>query len=601
VLKITIKLIMKSIIPLHIYTDLHEIASSDIKVKGEAGGVELLGDSLSDPGGPFGMYDRKILGCIPLSLFLYKSPHKQFTNGFVWNYAFNETFKFSRGSLNPLENPNLVPVHGFFKFENRAQGGATAYNYGGFLNFFRFIKGFFLSLILTNIQNEAKKLKKDMKFNPDDLAIIFAGANDLVTFGYCDKEGAERAIQGIAKTIEMLTSSGKKGEEKYGNHILAFTLPDFSRTPRFSKKSEKQRKKAHDACLSFNEGLRNLSKSYQYLDFTLCDIYQVARKENVDLSNINEKGIIITGSGSTKKVYFVDKGKLIFRDSRELTIDLNLTKAEKTLFGKEKGKLAWNQKNIAELESLVHKVCSKAKLTAEVKIFDAAAVFEKIDGNPEAYGFTSGCAVYYLSASQGEEVIINKITSGNAVIIQEINQKTELICYFVKDGKLIRETGPYRLPETVRLKLSEKDKNLLYKKLEEYPLKDSISKLAGYEDKHDLWTTHIVQISVEAYKTKFNKPILLADVYASVLLAIKKHFSNEQVIFWDDLHPSVIVHFLLETMFERFFKSNYSVKQPRVWKDDMAIHERVSPKVELPHKSAEAPDEYINLRRHSLF
>lgn len=590
------------IIPLHHYSDLSKtVCPRDITSKIEVAGVNILGDSLSDPGGENGMYEKKMLGRIPLSLFLYKSPHEQFTNGYSWDYAFKKVLEFVRESNNPLENPHLPPIHGFFKYENRAQGGAMAYNYiEKIFNIIKFFRGFLLSLVLTNIQNEAKKLQKDIKLNREDLCIIFAGANDLVTAGYCDRGGAERAIQGIAKTIDILTSSQQKNDSNYTKNILVFTLPDFSKTPRFSKKTEKERKQAKEACDSFNEGLRDLAKNYQYFDFSLCDIYQVAKKEDVDLTNINQKGIVITGVGNNRKVYYVDNKNFILRNDKEVSIDIKLSKSEKQLLGKRQGKIAWNNKKLQEIENLVHKISSKAKLTAEVKIFDAAAVFEKIDENPEAYGFTSGCAVYYLSAPQGEEVITNKIKSGNAVIIQEINQNTELMLYFVKDGELIRAMDSYRLPETVRLKLSEKNKNLLYKKLEEHPLKDSISKLAGCEDKHDYWTTHIVQEAVKAYAEKFNKKIQLTDIYASVLSAIKKNYPNQQDIFWDDLHPSVMVHFMLETMFDPFFKNNFAIKQPRVWQDDMAISDRVSPKIELSVKSAESSDDFLSLRRHSL-
>lgn len=586
------------IIPLHL-TNLHKIASLNLPSKIKVSGVKILGDSLSDPGGVNGMYEKKILGCIPLKFFLNKSPHKQFTNGYGWEYAFEKVLEFAKESNNPLENPHLPPIHGFFKCENRAQGGAMAYNYiENIFNIIKFFRGFLLSLVLTNIQNEAKKLQKDIKLNPDDLAIIFAGANDLVTAGYCDKGGAVRAIQGIAKTIDILTSSQQKNAN-YTKNVLVFTLPDFSKTPRFSKKTEIERKQAKEACGSFNERLRDLAKNYQYFDFSLCDIYQVAKKEDADPTEIREKGIVITGLGSIKKIYFVNHGQFILKDNKEISIDIRLSKTEKKLLGNKLGKVLKEGK-VIDLEKFIHKLTSKAKLSADVKIFDAAAVFEKIDENPEAYGFTSGCAVYYLSASRGEEAITNKIISGNAVIIQEINQNTELMFYFVKDGKLIRELDAYRLPKTVRLKLSEKNKNLLYKKFEEDPLKDSISKLAGCEDKHDHWTTHIVQSAIKAYKDKFNEKIQLTDIYASVLSAIKKNFPNQQDIFWDDLHPSVIVHFLLETMFEAFFKSNYAIKQPRVWQDDMAISYKVSPKIELPTKSAESPDDFLSLKRHSL-
>lgn len=588
----------------------HEIASlhlilSKIKVSG----VKILGDSLSDPGGKDGMYNIKILGWIPLRFFLNKSPHKQFTNGYGWEYAFEKDLEFAKESNNPLENPHLPPIHGFFKCENRAQGGAMAYNYiENIFNIIKFFRGFLLSFVLTNIQNEAKKLQKDIKLNPDDLTIIFAGANDLVTAGYCNKGGAERAIQGIAKTIDILTSSQHKIDANYTKNVLVFTLPDFSKTPRFSKKTEIERKQAKEACGSFNEGLRDLAKNYQYFDFSLCDIYQVDKKEDVDPTEIREKGIVITGLGSAKKIYFVNHGQFILKDNKEISVDIKLSKTEKKLLGNKPGKILKEGK-VIDLEKFIHKLSSKAKLNADVKIFDAAAVFEKIDENPEAYGFTSACAVYYLDKNQDKECISKNITSGNAIVIREINQEynekegstSQFCCYYVKNGKLVEcEINSTRIASATNLTLSKQEKMELQEKLKQHPLKDGISQVIGMEDKHASWTTNIVQSAIQAYEKKFERKIQLTDIYASVLLAIKKKFPNQQDIFWDDLHPSVMVHFLLETMFEPFFKSNYAIKQPRVWQDDMAISYKVSPKIELPTKSAESPDDFLSLKRHSL-
>ena len=598
---------MNPYIPLYL-SDLHKIASlNHIPSKIKVSGIKILGDSLSDPGGENGMYEKKILGCIPLSLFLYKSPHKQFTNGYGWDYAFEKVLEFAKESNNLLENPHLPPIHGFFKFENRAQGGAMAYNYiENIFNIIKFFRGFFLSLVLTNIQNEAKKLQKDIKLNPDDLAIIFAGANDLVTAGYCDKGGAERALQGIAKTVDILTNS-QKNDSNYTKNILVFTLPDFSKTPRFSKKTEKERKQAKEACDFFNEGLRDLAKSYQ--DFSLCDIYQVNEKEDIDPTEIKEKGIIITGTTSTKKIYFVDHGQFLLKDNKELSVDIELSKTEKKLLGDQLGKILKKWEKVVDLEKLIHKLSSKVKLNADIKIFDTAAVFDKIDENPEVYGFTSGCAVYYLDKNQDKKCISKNITSGNAIIIREINQEcnkkkgsaSQFCCYYVKNGKLVEyEINSTRIASTTNLILSKQEKIELQEKLKQHPIKDGISQLIGMEDKHASWTTNIVKSAIQAYAEKFKEKIQLTDIYASVLLAIKKNFPNHQDIFWDDLHPSVIVHFLLETMFDPFFKSNYAIKQPRVWLDNMAIFEGVSPKIELPAKSAESPDDFHHLRRHSL-
>lgn len=595
------------IIPLHL-TDLYErVSSHKIASKRKIAGVKILGDSLSDPGGQNGMYEKKILGCIPLSLFLYKSPYEQFTNGYSWDYAFEKALEFARESANPLENPNLIPIHGFFKSVNRAQGGAMAYNYREkVLNVIKYLKGFLLSFVLTNIENEAKKLKKESKLNSDDLAIIFAGANDLVTVGYCNKGGAERALQGIAKTIDILTNSQQKNGSNYIKNILAFTLPDFSKTPRFSKKTEQEKKQAKEACYAFNKGLKDLAKNYHYFDFNFCDVYQVIKKEYVNLTEIKEKGIIITGLGNTKKVYFVDQGQFILKENKPIAIDIKLSKMEKKLLGYTGGKILKGAK-VSELEKLIHKLANKAKLNIDVKIFDAAAVFDKIDENPEVYGFTSGCAVYYLDKNQDKECISRNITSGNAIILKEINQAynsqnklpAEFCCFYVKDGKLVEhEINSTRIASITSFTLFQEEYSELEEKIKQRPLVNGITQLIGMEDKHTSWTTCIVQSAIKAYQEKFGEKIQLADIYASVLLAIKKNFPNQQVIFWDDLHPSVMVHFLLETMFEPFFKSNYSIKQPQFWLDDMGIAEkRGSAKVELKPKAAEAPAEWPSSMR----
>ncbi len=503
---------MKTI--MHLYSELHKIVSSEhLKTKTGVTAIKIFGDSLSDQGGKNGMYAKKILGCIPLSLFLHKSPQKRFTNGFVWTDTFTSELKFIHKSTSPLDNPFLPPVHGSKKWiENMAQGGATAYNYRGFLNFFKYIKGFFLSFMLANIQSQAIKIKQEKnnnKLEPDDLCIIFAGANDLVTVGYCDKGGAKRAVEGITKTVEILTGPQPIAFGKnFAKNILLFTLPDFSKTPRFAKKSENAKKKAQEACRFFNQGLRNL-----------------------------------------------------------------------------------------------------AKLNTDVHVFDAAAVFEEIDTNPEKYGFTSGCAVYYLSALQGKECISQKRISGNAIILQEANQSfnkankpsSELLCYFVKDGILVEHgTGSMKLPSIVRFNLTEEEKNQLDKKITQHPFKDGLSQLVSGEEKHHAWTTHVVQSAVNAYAKRFKERIQLADIYASVLWAIKEHLPNEQVIFWDDLHPSVIVHLLLEMLFKQFFTRHYSVKPPRVWTDDMAIFARVTEEIKLFPKAKEAPADYFQSIRPSF-
>ncbi len=66
--------------------------------------------------------------------------------------------------------------------------------------------------------------------NPNKLGIIFASANDL-TLGYDNTKGVERAIQGMVKTIEILTDQIKKSDFNFLKNLVLIGLPDISKTP----------------------------------------------------------------------------------------------------------------------------------------------------------------------------------------------------------------------------------------------------------------------------------------------------------------------------------------------------------------------------------
>ncbi len=60
------------------------------------------------------------------------------------------------------------------------------------------------------------------------------------------------------------------------------------------------------------------------------------------------------------------------------------------------GKLLRGETNGNILDEFVNHVAKKAKLNINLKMLDIEKIFHKICQNPEAYEFTSGCAVYYL-------------------------------------------------------------------------------------------------------------------------------------------------------------------------------------------------------------
>lgn len=549
-------------------------------------GIVIIGDSLSDSGGKNGEYAKKFFGCIPARLFLHKSPHQQFTNGFVWSYPLVEKLKWTlKKEAKPLDNIHLAATLDAVEFsKNRAQGGTTACDYSGLCNFIKHIKGFFLSFFLDNIQKQAKNLKKNRSLRQGDLCLIFAGANDLLTVGYNNSGGAYRAVAGISNTLRILTTPTKKDDKlNLPRNVVLFTLPDFSKTPRFSKKSDKEKEQAKQTCALFNQELRNLAKNYQYIDFSSCDIYQIfddIEKLDKIVKNIKREGIVLVGSGKARKVYFVQNNEIIKNlVSREaIEIDINLSEVDRNLLGEYEGKIQRNAKNTLFINDFVQQLTSKAKLNVDVNVFDAAAVFEEIDANPEKYGFTSGCSVYYLENSEQK---IDTI-SGNAIIFtREKGNSDHFLCEFVKDGEL--------LIKTVQFKLSEKEQIQLKEKIEGHP-KRGLIQLAGKQDKHDTWTTHIIQYALAAYLEKFEEKLQLADVYTSVLMAIKEHYANHELIFWDDLHPTVTTHFLLEMMFEKFFKDNYLIGNPKPWIDDTLILGKLEPKPKLPPQADEAPN-----------
>lgn len=552
------------------------------------GTINVIGDSLSDAGKKHGKYKQKIFGLIPYRWFLHQSPEDQFTNGRVWTYPLQLRMQHQLQQIatrNPLYNVNSPSFNFNVDGKNMAEGGSTAYNYRRFINFFRRIKGFILSFFLNNIEKQSHDIKKqDKGIKPDDLNLIFAGANDFVTVGYCNEGGVSRAIQGIQTSIDLLTTTQKKtGSSNYSKNVVLFTLPDFSKTPRFQGKTEEQRAQAQSMTLKFNEALKELARSYRYIDFRLSDIYQVESEDKIEaiLSKIKRQGIIVVGKGSHRTVYFVEKGQFILQPSKDepVTVKVKLVKDQQKMLGLQQGKIARNSDNTVFLDEWVCQLASHAKLDTDVKIFDTAAVFNEVDENPEMYGFTSGCAIYYR---------FNKCEAhikGNAIVLTK-TKDNDIEVLFFQQGELVRDKeGKAR---KVILKLPAE----LQKQLDLTVGRQAadMREVVGLEQKHSTWHTRIIQAAVKGYQDSFGLKIKLADIYTSILLQMKKNLPNQSRIFWDDLHPTATMHFLLELVFGEFFNNHYKLHSPRQWLDDTALLQRKENTVELPFKSHEAPD-----------
>ncbi|KAF5281508.1 hypothetical protein FQR65_LT14656 [Abscondita terminalis] len=541
----------------------------------------VFGDSLSDEGRK---YSENVCCCIPFKWFLYHSNYNNFTNGHTWAFIFanilNEILE-KKSTWLGRDKENY--------FNNVAEGGATTFNYRNITSFFRYFKGFILSFFLGNIQKQAKNIKKDKNIlNPNKLGIIFAGANDLVTLGYDDSKGVERAIQGMAKTIEILTDQTKKADFNFLKNLVLIGLPDISETPRFAHKSEKEKLRMKRACQEYNNKLQELTSTYQYINFNLYTMFSYKNKKCLDFQSVKniKKGVVIIGEGKERTAIFINDGKFLTKK-----VNIKLSNEQLAIFS-QNGEIIRDETNGNLLDEFVNKVVKKAKLNINLKILDIGKIFNKICQNPEAYEFTSGCGVYYLPKSEtlkvDESLISHCITEGNAVVLKETDNG--FLSYLIKDGKLIKEQDQ---TIKVEIELSIINQFRLREKIKQHRSKNEIIKLVGMEDIHDLCIINIIQSAVECYKKEFHKEIELTAVDDSVLEAIKKKYLNQDTIFWDDLHPARRVHDILASEIVQFIESNYSLNNPSNFRDDsvVGIKPRLpeSPNAEAPGSLSSVP------------
>ncbi|MDQ8039780.1 MAG: SGNH/GDSL hydrolase family protein [Rickettsiella sp.] len=557
----------------------------------------MLGDSLSDEGIK---YLEKIACCIPFRLFLDKSPYDEFTNGFVWSIAFINRLKFENRKKNKgMKNANLLPIGGkFVFFKNKAEGGATSYNYRSFWNMFKYFKGFFMSLFLGNIQKQAKHLQSEDGFKSDDLTICFAGANDLITVAYPNKAGAERAVQGIVDMLKIVTK-GKNPTELGCKNILLVSLPDISKMPKFLKKAVKERREISEACQVFNDEINALKEQYRYVDFSFCDIYVVKDRSEIKPETICKNAIVFAGTGSIRKIYFIENKKFIEKDGKLLFIDKEISKQQQKLLAlpvklkgsseiNEESKLKRTVDNNDTLDKLVFESAAQANLNVNIEIYPAAEMFDEIYRNPEANDLTNGCAIYYCENK--DELNVEKLKENAVILMPMIGEANQYQLCLFHDKEMI-------ICKDLKLNFSEDEKNELNKKLSKmlYPEADKrLIKLIGSEDVHYTWETSIIQRSVKCYEKVFGKKIKLADSLVTILQALKAKFPGMERGSWDGLHPSELVHFLFAIGMDQFFKYHYEIVSPRRYYDDMTIetNKTTESKLEsqLPSKSYEAPE-----------
>lgn len=176
----------------------------------------IFGDSLSDSQG--NMLDKSF-GILPAASQYYEG---RFTNGFTW-----ADFISSPAFLNK-------PI------VNYAEGGAVAANYSFTTP---------TSLLVANLESQMKKYES----KPNDLVILFLGANDYMTLG---KEDVNKVVQTQYENITKLIDKGVK-------NILVTGIPDLSVTPDASLKTQDERIKLSALSKEHNEKVERMVAELQ--------------------------------------------------------------------------------------------------------------------------------------------------------------------------------------------------------------------------------------------------------------------------------------------------------------------------------------------------
>lgn len=187
--------------------------------------VVMFGDSLSDTGK---MY-KKMKGYLPSSPPYYEG---RFSNGPVW--------------LERLRDEHFPGL----QLANEAEGGATAvaYNKLGWLNFWAWDPKY---QVINNLDYEIDQFLAKDSLRPDDLVVIWVGANDYLAYGWNQEKDADRVIETIRLASNRLVLNGAQ-------QILLFNIPDLGRTP--SANSMKVVDQVRHVASYHNQRLLNLSR-----------------------------------------------------------------------------------------------------------------------------------------------------------------------------------------------------------------------------------------------------------------------------------------------------------------------------------------------------
>ena len=78
--------------------------------------------------------------------------------------------------------------------------------------------------VINNLDYEVTQFLQKDSFKPDDLVILWVGANDYLAYGWNTEQDAKRVRDAISDAANRMVLNGAK-------QILLFNLPDLGQNP----------------------------------------------------------------------------------------------------------------------------------------------------------------------------------------------------------------------------------------------------------------------------------------------------------------------------------------------------------------------------------
>ncbi|MGI0118623.1 SGNH/GDSL hydrolase family protein [Zooshikella sp. RANM57] len=196
--------------------------------------IIIFGDSLSDTGK---MY-QKSKGWLPSSPPYHEG---RFSDGPIW-------VDYLKEKLQKKYTHQVTVI-------NEAEGGATAaaYEKESWNPTYQ---------VINNLDFEFNQYSKDYQFKPNDLVVIWAGANDYMTNGWRDSDTVMLAIDQLITKVLLAGA----------NNVLVFNLPLLSTTPFAIHYEPEKLNELKEITEEHNNKLRRLIKTRNYKHVRLYDI-----------------------------------------------------------------------------------------------------------------------------------------------------------------------------------------------------------------------------------------------------------------------------------------------------------------------------------------